>query len=207
MEYGVDVSFPMKQEHVDSDKGEPLGNRQAFYEWYIQGCMAHFGEDGSRCLENERARIKLMQEQPQSMRNYTRLGFQKIRAPESVVFQLIQDFWEANKDHHDAIPEVLPPGNTHINLWEAPTYMVSLANETLTHGGTEIQRQVYDSIQSILEEWTGQSLKESSLYGIRVYHQGAVLAPHVDTLPRVVSAIINVDQDVDEPWYVPCVTT
>ena len=28
----------------------------------------------------------------------------------------------------------------------------------------------------------------------------AILAPHVDRLPLVASAIINVDQDVDEPW-------
>ena len=27
-----------------------------------------------------------------------------------------------------------------------------------------------------------------------------MLAPHVDRLPLVSSAIINVDQDVDEPW-------
>ena len=30
--------------------------------------------------------------------------------------------------------------------------------------------------------------------------EGAVLAPHVDRNPLVSSAIINVDQDVDEPW-------
>lgn len=38
------------------------------------------------------------------------------------------------------------------------------------------------------------------MYGIRVYKEGAILAPHVDRLPLVSSAIINVDQDVDEPW-------
>lgn len=45
-------------------------------------------------------------------------------------------------------------------------------------------------------------MAECSLYGIRVYKEGAVLAPHVDRLPLVSSAIINVAQDVDEPWYV-----
>jgi hypothetical protein len=40
----------------------------------------------------------------------------------------------------------------------------------------------------------------TSVYGIRVYKQGSVLAPHVDRLPLVTSAIINVAQDVDEPW-------
>lgn len=51
-----------------------------------------------------------------------------------------------------------------------------------------------------LQEWTGQQLAECSLYGIRIYKEGAVLAPHVDRLPLVASAIINVDQDTDEPW-------
>ena len=43
-------------------------------------------------------------------------------------------------------------------------------------------------------------LSPTSLYGIRVYTEGAVLAPHVDRIPLVISAIVNVAQDVDEPW-------
>jgi prolyl 4-hydroxylase len=38
------------------------------------------------------------------------------------------------------------------------------------------------------------------LYGIRVYTEGSILATHVDRLPLVSSAIINVAQDLDEPW-------
>jgi prolyl 4-hydroxylase len=38
------------------------------------------------------------------------------------------------------------------------------------------------------------------LYGIRIYTEGSVLNTHVDRLPLVSSAIVNVDQDVDEPW-------
>lgn len=52
------------------------------------------------------------------------------------------------------------------------------------------------------KEWTGEELTQCSLYGIRVYHTDAVLATHVDRLPLVSSAIINVAQDLDEPWYV-----
>ena len=39
-----------------------------------------------------------------------------------------------------------------------------------------------------------------SQYGIRVYTEGAILSPHVDRLPLVSSCIVNVAQDVDEPW-------
>ena len=56
-------------------------------------------------------------------------------------------------------------------------------------------------MQAILvQEWVGEELTQCSLYGIRVYTEGAVLATHVDRLPLVSSAIVNVGQDVDEPW-------
>lgn len=59
---------------------------------------------------------------------------------------------------------------------------------------------MWNAARDTIEEWTGQRLAECSLYGIRIYEEGAVLATHVDRLPLVSSAIINVDQDVDEPW-------
>ena len=33
------------------------------------------------------------------------------------------------------------------------------------------------------------------MYGIRIYTEGAILNSHVDDLPRIASAIINVAQD------------
>jgi len=43
-------------------------------------------------------------------------------------------------------------------------------------------------------------LKESSLYGIRVYKENSILATHVDRMPLISSCIINVAQDVEEDW-------
>jgi hypothetical protein len=51
-----------------------------------------------------------------------------------------------------------------------------------------------------VEAWTGHRVVECSLYGIRIYKENSILATHVDRLPLVSSAIINVDQDVDEDW-------
>lgn len=78
--------------------------------------------------------------------------------------------------------------------------MVSVENRTLKGGGALLKQKVWDASRDTIQEWTGQRLADVSLYGIRVYETGAVLAPHVDRLPLVSSAIINVDQDVDEPW-------
>lgn len=65
---------------------------------------------------------------------------------------------------------------------------------------SSLRKAIWDASKASLEEWTGVELSPSSLYGVRVYTEGAVLAPHVDRMPLVISAIVNVAQDVDEPW-------
>jgi prolyl 4-hydroxylase len=60
---------------------------------------------------------------------------------------------------------------------------------------------IIKSVQDLLESWTNQRLVLTSAYGIRLYNEGSILAPHVDRLPLVSSAIINVFQrNVTEPW-------
>lgn len=111
---------------------------------------------------------------------------------------MLVDFWESNEGEEEA--ERWPAGNTYVNHWDSPTYMLPLANPKLKGGGKDIQRTVLDSVQQALQAWTGQSLVFTSLYGVRVYKEGAILSPHIDRLPLVTSAIINIAQDVDEPW-------
>ena len=64
-----------------------------------------------------------------------------------------------------------------------------------------MQAAIANAAREAMEEWTGVPQITSSVYGIRVYHDNSVLTPHVDRMPLVSSAIINVDQDVDEPWF------
>jgi prolyl 4-hydroxylase len=80
--------------------------------------------------------------------------------------------------------------------------MVSVENQNLRGGGQRLKQQIWDAAKSTIEQWTGMEQQATSMYGIRVYTEGAVLAPHVDRLPLVSSAIVNVAQDLDEPWYV-----
>ena len=52
-----------------------------------------------------------------------------------------------------------------------------------------------------MEDWCKKELKPTYVYGIRIYHRGAVLQCHQDRLDtHIISAIINVDQAVDEDW-------
>jgi prolyl 4-hydroxylase len=188
---------------------QPLGDRQKFYNDMMQGCVDKYKDKdkyksgtrthdkGDRCWENERDRIEMALRQPQSMVNYTTMGFQKIKAPKGV-WNLVQQFWEKNKDNWK--PENWPPGNTYTNHWVSPTYMVSVEDSSLRGGGFQLKQAIWDAAKQTIEDWTGEELTQCSLYGVRVYTEGAVLNTHVDRLPLVSSAIFNVAADLDEPW-------
>lgn len=78
--------------------------------------------------------------------------------------------------------------------------MLSVDDDKLKGSGSKLKNMIWEVARHALQEWTGQELTPTSLYGIRKYTTGAILATHVDRLPLVTSAIINVAQDVDEPW-------
>eukprot|EP01042_Synura_sphagnicola_P000631 gene631-692_t len=138
-------------------------------------------------------------DQPKRQHNYTNIGFKKMVAPKEA-WDLISGYWNANNDKMKL--ENWPPGNTYTNNWKSPTYMVSLEDSNLRGSGNGLKRRIWDAMRPTLEEWVGHKLKETSIYGIRVYKEGAILATHVDRLPLVTSCIVQVAQDVDEPWPV-----
>ena len=84
--------------------------------------------------------------------------------------------------------------NTLTNHWSSPTYMACV-NDLLVGGGPALVDAIANATHDTLSEWVGQELAMTTVFGIRVYKEGAVLSTHVDRLPLVVSAIINVDQD------------
>jgi hypothetical protein len=75
--------------------------------------------------------------------------------------------------------------------------MISFEDRSL-RGGVNVKEQIWNGVKPVIEEWVGKKIKPTSLYGIRLYKDGAILNPHVDRMPLVSSCIINVDQDVDE---------
>ena len=220
----MDVSFPIHRTAISDNyawlphnadpqnnpipkeyDGKPiqyLGNKQGEYEAFMAGCDEKYTKKGSPysiCQSTEDDRVEMSFRQPSSMQNYTDIGFKKIKAPPAVWDQ-VKLFWEANKDRKNWKPENWPRGNTYTNHWVAPTYMVSVEDGQLRGAGSNLKNRIWNAAQSTIEEWTGQELTKCSLYGIRVYTEGSILATHVDRMPLVSSAIINVDQDVDEPW-------
>ena len=164
---------------------------------FMQGCRDHYGDKGHLCDTNEKDRIEMTLRQPQSMVNYTETGFMKIQAPESLR-KLLANHWERNKGEQAS--ENWPKANIYTNHWAAETRMVSVEDSNLEGGGYHLKDKVWAAARDTIEKWTGMELQPTSLYGIRVYTEGAILSPHVDRLPLVSSCIVNVAQDVDEPW-------
>jgi len=187
MYYGVDCSFPQHRQEFNC--GELLGDRKSVYIDYMTGCRQYYGAD---CDEFETDRLRKNQRKPQSMVNYTSTGFMKARAPKNVM-NLLNQYWREYKN--SAQEEAWRTGDTRANHWVTPTYLVDLYKD-----GYTLVDDLYSLLKPEVEHWTGMEQRPASLYGIRVYGRGAILAPHVDRYPLISSVIINIDQDVDEPW-------
>jgi prolyl 4-hydroxylase len=165
------------------------------YQAFMDGCAKAFSK--RECESTEYARFKMSLEQPATQYNYTKIGFKKVKTPESV-FSLLRDFWETNKANKRV--EQWGRAYTYTNNWDVPTHMVSVEDGGLRGAGAHLKAKIWDYIKPIIEEWTGHKLKPTSIYGIREYGPGAILSTHVDRLPLVSSCIINVAQDLNEPW-------
>ena len=195
--YGVDSSFAVHHANLEPGSGPGFGS----YVEYVNRCTSKFSKES--CYKSEAERLSMNLRQPQSMRNYTELGFKKIQAPKELVTRLTT-FWNdsRNSKRHLQKNVVQAPnvnferwedGSTYVNHWTCPTMMMDLDQS--------LRDLTWDITKPILEEWSGVELVQSSLYGIRIYKRGAILAPHVDRLPLVLSAVINVAQEgVKEPW-------
>lgn len=154
------------------DLTRPSSPQTDRYRKYMKGCIDRYGP--SLCLTNEEDRIAQNRNQPSLQKNFTALGYAKVKAPR---FDLIQRFWYHTND--DAIKrEVWDRGNIHTNHWESDTLLLDVeGNPGLPF--TE-RRILVDEVQATLERWSGVPLRPTSLYGIRVYQKGSILAPHVD---------------------------
>jgi prolyl 4-hydroxylase len=194
-DYGADCSYPIHSKEWRC--GDLLGDRKKVYDEYMDGCRKRYGDKGGRCDFTEDERLEMSVRQPQSMVNFTSSGYKKIKAPKEV-FDLLLDYWEENKD--DSKLENWPVGNIYTNHWAAPTYLVSVEDKTIRGDGYQLKQKIWEAAKTTIEEWTGMEQKPISLYGIRKYTNGSVLSPHVDRMPLVSSCIVNVAQDVDEPW-------
>lgn len=74
------------------------------------------------------------------MKNYTRAGFQKIRAPDAF-FREVTKFWEKNQ--HNAQKEAWAAGNSYLNHWESPSSLVSFDDKGLRGSGPKLKEDIW----------------------------------------------------------------
>jgi hypothetical protein len=207
LRYGVDVSHPIHRtnfapENVSLEVQALVNHRKHVYRQFREQWDEYFrelenDEDSPKVYEEER--MLQNSEQPTMVKNFTETGFIKIPTPPEIK-DLLQQFWDDYKDYKE--DEFLEGRTSILNQFTSPTYLLPIGIENLDLGdGQTLRQKVWDALQQPVAEWTGQDLVGSSMYGIRVYTRGAMLTSHVDRLPLICSAIINVAQEgVDEPW-------
>ena len=203
-EYGVDVSFPIHFNFIGSkdlsSSKKVFGNdRVETYSKYLQGCIKRYGgnEAHSSCRFNDEERMRLNRDQPKMQTNYTDVGFKKTKLSEET-WDMLKKFWagvKAKENFPDSLTsEYWPEANTYINHWEI--------DSKIHHLNYMLKGVLWAEIEQKMREWipAASSFSKSSLYGVRVYREGHILATHVDRDPLISSAIVNVDQEVSEPW-------
>ena len=64
-----------------------------------------------------------------------------------------------------------------------------------------IKEQIFMTLGPMAEEWSNLKLIPTSIYGIRRYRNMSTLIAHIDQIKtHVISAIMNIGQDVEEDW-------
>ena len=116
------------------------------------------------------------------------VGFEKVSIPDDL-FQRLREFLaqhRAGQVAEDGSDDYLS------NADRQATHMVEL--------DPVLKEAVAQALKPLLNQWSGISLRLSAVYGIRIYARGTRLRMHRDRKGHIVSAILNLDQSVDEPW-------
>lgn len=168
-----DASWAIYSQNLSTTLGE---DKQLLYDDFIQGCQRAVNDkygDMVNCAEDDKFRLRMNRDQPQSCYNYTEIGYKKIRAPKEL-FDLITNFYNGNKGNDKTEWATI---NTYHNMWSAPPTIMHLNQAQFSGGGASLQTQIWNAARDILEEWSGQVLSPVSLYGIRLYHNASILTP------------------------------
>lgn len=89
---------------------------------------------------------------------------------------------------------------TYMNHWKSNSRLLDIDDEKYNFSGEKLRTLIWEEIKPVLEQWSGLELSPSSLYGIRFWSNHAVVPPHLDADPLVISALLRVDESLEEPW-------
>ena len=130
----------------------------------------------------------ITKEDNEYIRNYTRLGIKKLSIPSDIHSQLVEYYEEKKQQARIEIVKgfVESPHRVSSEVIELPD---------------SIRAVLHRRLKSICEEWCGEALEPTYVYGIRRYKHGATLRLHRDRIEtHIISAILIVAQNVNEDW-------
>ncbi|GAC20168.1 prolyl hydroxylase family protein [Paraglaciecola arctica] len=122
---------------------------------------------------------------------YNKVGFVKERLPDWL-FKQIVEFYKLNKALQ--VDEHIPGDFVYnINQGQKSSSLIELPEH--------LRETLHDTLKPMMEAWCGKTLEPTFVYGIRVYKNQAMLKLHRDRYQtHIISAIINVAQDVNQDW-------
>eukprot|EP01083_Nonionella_stella_P201298 736503_1 len=131
---------------------------------------------------------------PPFLPSFTDKGFKHLQMPKEICEYVKQFHADTFLAGNRKRVEGFPKDGTQINTREIATYM--------SHIPPDKKLWIGNLLQPMLEEWSGEKLKYSTIYGMREYIKGAVLKTHCDRIEtHIISAILHIYHDPpDEPW-------
>lgn len=133
--------------------------------------------------------------QPLLVPPFTRLGFERRQVPADLLDLLLSSLDLARAVREPCIP------SGHINCQEEDQEGGATVEIVPLRRDREVRRELGLGLLEVAEEWSGLELELSTVYGPRRYRRDSRLALHVDRISsHVISAIINLNQQVDTPW-------
>jgi hypothetical protein len=125
-------------------------------------------------------------------RTFSTLGFAKGRLPDDV-FASMGAFYYNNRAH--AVREEWGGKGVFVNWWESDASFVQIP--------WNMRSLWQERLRQLVEDWAGEPVEQTVMYGLRQYQAGARLLTHVDRLStHAVSLIVNVAQhNVSAPGW------
>ena len=129
--------------------------------------------------------------QARLMRNFTARQWEVVKAPAEVHSKILA---QVRASLGRARPEASLGGQAAHSGVRGPNEPDFLEQEHLNYWALDVLKPLH-------EAWAGVELEPTSVYGVRLYRDGATLADHLD-IPEthVISSVFHIDSDVDEPF-------
>jgi len=131
----------------------------------------------------------------QVKRTFSALGFNKGRLPDDV-YGSMRAFYYNNRAPPHRLMEEWEEKGLYVNFWESDCNFIQIP--------WELKYIWQKRLKDVVQEWVGEEIEQTDLYGIRQYEAGARLLTHVDRITtHAVSLIVNIAQgNLTSPWTV-----